>query len=158
MRTVHIGRQRDGRIDLDADVNTYLSAFKIADTFPGKPVTMRHLLTHTAGFDSATFDIAVTDPADAPALERVVADAQPERLRKPGKLAAYDNYGVTLAGYLVQVVSGEPFADYVAKNVFTPLGMSGSSFRQPHGLDLVMAKGYRPDGDGYTPSRGQYGG
>jgi len=41
----------EGKIDIDTDVNQYLKKFKIPDTFPGRPVTMRHLMTHTAGFD-----------------------------------------------------------------------------------------------------------
>lgn len=150
--------ERD-RLDPDADVNTYLKAFKIRDTYPGRPVTVGDLLTHTAGFDDGPTGVAVADPAAVPALGEYLAAHQPERIRPPGTLAQYDNYGVALAGYLVQVVSGEPFAQYVQNHILTPLGMRGTTFVQPHpaGIQAHLADGYRPGGSGQVREKGQYG-
>ena len=69
----------------------------------------------------------------------------PRRLFPDGDVEAYSNYGVALAGYVVERVSGEPFADYMQRHILGPLGMSHSTFRQPLPDDLapLMAKGYR---------------
>lgn len=151
---------QEGRLNPDADVNTYLKDFKIPDVFPGHPVTVQNLMTHTGGFDADPFGVAVSDPKDVPALGPYLADTKPARVRPPGMLAAYDNYGVALAGYLVQTVSGEPFARYMQEHVFAPLQMNASTFQQPHpvAIDANLAKGYRPDGAGWTAEHGQYGG
>ena len=150
---------RDGRLALDEDVNRYLTAFKIKDTYPGKPVTLRHLLTYTAGFDEHMLGLAERDPADVPPLGTSLKDWQPARVRPPGTRVAYDNYGVALAGYLVEVAARQPFAEYVEQHVLRPLGMSGTSFAVPL-PDAVagrLATGYRPSGGGFTAESGQYG-
>ncbi|WP_433342160.1 serine hydrolase domain-containing protein [Streptomyces sp. CA-253872] len=149
-----------GRLDLDTDVNRYLKSFTIADTYPGRPVTLRALLTHTAGFDPDILGQAVTEPGAARPLGESLAAHQPRRVRPPGTVASYDNYGVALAGYLVETVTGTPFAQYVDRSVLRPLGMRSTSFAQPHpaALDARLAHGYRPGGDeGQTGENGQYG-
>ena len=68
-----------------------------------------------------------------------------ERVFAPGSTPAYSNYGASLAGYIVQRLSGETFDDYVDKHIFVPLDMKHSSFRQPLPPDLapLMSKGYQ---------------
>jgi Beta-lactamase len=68
----------------------------------------------------------------------------PQRVYAPGTTPAYSNYGATLAGYIVQRVSGTPFDDYAEKNIFGPLGMSYTTFRQPlpPQLQPLMSDGY----------------
>ncbi|BCY08894.1 serine hydrolase [Actinoplanes sp. L3-i22] len=150
---------QQGRIDPDADVNKYLKTFQVRNTFPGHPVTAQSLLTHTAGFDDAPTGAAVADPADVPELGAYLAAHQPERIRPPGLLAQYDNYGVALAGYLVETVSGEPFAEYVQHHILTPLAMNDTTFVQPHPATIQarLAQGYRPVGDKQIAEQGQYG-
>ncbi|GAA4619778.1 serine hydrolase [Actinoallomurus vinaceus] len=148
-----------GRLDLHADVNRYLTDFKIRDTYPGRPVTLENLLTHTAGFDDDIVGAARANPADVEPLGESLAKRQPARVRPPGTVVAYDNYGTALAGYLVEVASGEPFARYVDEHVLRPLGMSTTTFAQPHAaaIDATLARGYRPAGSGYAVEKGQYG-
>ncbi|MET0272308.1 MAG: serine hydrolase domain-containing protein [Phenylobacterium sp.] len=131
-----------GKIDLDADVNRYLD-FKIP-AYHGKPVTMRNLMTHSAGFSDAGKDLILADPKRTKSLEASLKSAVPERIFPPGEVPAYSNYGASLAGYIVERVSGEPFADYVAKHIFAPLGMTRSTFAQPlpPGWAKDMATGY----------------
>ncbi|AWS47087.1 serine hydrolase [Streptosporangium sp. 'caverna'] len=114
----------EGKLDLDADVNTYLTTFKIRDTYPGRPVTLRNLLTHTAGFDE---DHVVGSGKNVRPLGEALAATQPARLRPPGTGVSYSNYGVALAGYLVETVSRMPFGEYVKREVFAPLGMKDSA-------------------------------
>jgi CubicO group peptidase (beta-lactamase class C family) len=130
-----------GKINLDADVNQYLD-FKIPPR-EGKPVTMRNLMQHVAGFEEQAKNILSEDPK-APGFESLLKQWVPERVFVAGGTPAYSNYGASLAGYIVQRLSGESFDDYVDKHIFAPLDMKHSSFRQPLPADLapLMSKGY----------------
>ena len=130
-----------GKLDLDADVNGYLD-FKIPPR-EGKPVTMRNLMQHVAGFEEQAKGIISEDPK-SPAFEVLLKQWVPQRVFAAGTTPAYSNYGASLAGYIVQRVSGEPFDAYVEKHIFQPLDMQHSSFRQPLPADLLplMSKGY----------------
>ena len=132
-----------GKLDLDADINTYLETFKIPETFP-EPITIKHLMTHTPGFEEMIRDMAVKDSEDLWTLEKYVSTNIPSRIFPPGKFTAYSNYGTALAGYIVQEISGISFEEYVEKNIFEPLGMNTSTFRQPLPPDLQdkMSEGY----------------
>jgi CubicO group peptidase (beta-lactamase class C family) len=131
-----------GKIDLDADINKYLD-YKIPAR-DGKPVTMRNLMQHTAGFEEQAKGIISEDP-NAPGFEVLLKQWVPERVFDAGTTQAYSNYGASLAGYIVQRVSGESFDAYIEKHIFEPLDMKYSSFRQPLPAQLVplMSKGYR---------------
>jgi CubicO group peptidase (beta-lactamase class C family) len=130
-----------GKINLDADVNQYLD-FKIPER-DGKPITMRNLMQHTAGFEEQAKGIISEDPK-APAYDTLLKAWVPTRVFAPGSTPAYSNYGASLAGYIVQRLSGDSFDSYIEKHIFAPLDMQHSSFRQPLPTQLVplMAKGY----------------
>jgi CubicO group peptidase (beta-lactamase class C family) len=132
-----------GRINLDADINTYLD-FRIPDA-DGKPVTMRELMTHTAGFEDHAKDLMFYDPKQLDSLGDYLKKWVPKRIFAPGTTPAYSNYGATLAGYIVERVAHQPFDDYVDQHVFAPLGMTHSTFRQPlpAALKPWIAQGYR---------------
>jgi len=132
-----------GRIDLDADVNTYLGDFQIPATYPGV-ITMKHLMTHSAGFEDGMAGAIAAAPQDMVPLGEYVMKNVQARVRPPGELTAYSNYGATLAGYIVEAVSGLPFELYVEKHIFAPLGMNHSTFRQPlpEGLAEHLAVSY----------------
>jgi CubicO group peptidase (beta-lactamase class C family) len=131
-----------GKIDLDADVNKYLD-FKIPEKY-GKPITMRDLMTHTAGFAEVIKDLGVPTPKNLYPLKRYLSEHIPPRIFPPGEIVAYSNYGATLAGYIVQRVSGEPFDQYVEDHILKPLAMPRSTFVQPlpAALQGDMATGY----------------
>ncbi|HKV23932.1 MAG TPA: serine hydrolase domain-containing protein [Candidatus Acidoferrum sp.] len=134
--------EEQGKLDIDADVNTYLD-FKIAPAF-GKPVTLRNLMTHTGGFEEVLRDIIYVEPHRPTTLREFLIANQPKRMYSPGEISAYSNYGVGLAGYVVQRVSREPFEQYVSEHIFQPLGMKRSSFNEPMTSELA------PDvSDGY---------
>lgn len=140
-----------GKLDLDRDVNAYLD-FAIPATFP-EPVTLRRLLTHTAGFEETAAYLFVDDPAHNLSLRDYVLRLQPRRVFAPGSVSSYSNYGLALAGYIVERVSGEPFADYVAAHLFAPLHMEHSSFVQPLPAPLAakVSNGYRSTADKPVP-------
>jgi CubicO group peptidase (beta-lactamase class C family) len=132
-----------GKLDIDADVNNYLD-FKIAPAF-GKPITLRNLMTHTGGFEEVVHDILFVGPKKAATLRDFLINNQPRRMYPPGEIPAYSNYGVGLAGYIVQRISLEPFEQYVSEHIFQPLGMKHSSFNQPMTAELApnVSDGYR---------------
>ena len=138
---MQLGEQ--GKLDIDADVNKYLD-FQIAPAF-GKPITLRNLMTHTGGFEEEIRDILLTDPKKATPLREFLMGNQPRRIFPPGEVPAYSNYGVGVAGYIVQRTSGEPFEQYVAEHIFQALGMKHSSFYQPLAEDLssFASNGYQ---------------
>jgi CubicO group peptidase (beta-lactamase class C family) len=131
-----------GKIDLDADINRYLD-FTIPAAF-GKPVTMRNLMTHTAGFEETYRSLLLGDKDRLAPLREVVTQNVPVQAYPPGEVPAYSNYGATLAGYIVARVSGEKFEDYVQHHIFAPLGMTHATFVQPLPRALAgdMSKGY----------------
>lgn len=141
-----------GRLDLDADINQYLKTFQIRDTYPGQPVTMRHIMTHTAGFeDGALGFLIIDDPSRIIPLVEAMKKYQVERVIPPGVQTAYSNYGVSLAGLMVANISGQDFAEYVQKNIFDVLGMGNSSFLEPlpEHLNKNMALAYDYGGGEY---------
>ncbi len=131
-----------GKIDLDADVNTYLD-FEMP-AFDGKPITMRQIMTHTAGFEESMRHLIGNDPDTVMALGDYVREGRTQRVFEPGTTPAYSNYATALAAYIVQRQSGMKFDDYVEQKIFAPLGMRHSSFRQPlpPALAPMMSKGY----------------
>jgi CubicO group peptidase (beta-lactamase class C family) len=132
-----------GKIDLDKDVNTYLD-FKIPDR-NGKPITMRNIMTHTAGFEETVRHLIHDNPDKLVPLDKFVKVSLPNRIFDAGSTPAYSNYATALAGYIVQRQSGVSFDDYVDQHIFKPIGMQHSSFRQPlpKNLQPFMSQGYR---------------
>jgi CubicO group peptidase (beta-lactamase class C family) len=132
------------KIDLDADINTYLTAFKIPETFP-EPITMKHLMAHTPGFEEKATGMAARTADDQTPIREFLKEYMPARVRTPGVITSYSNYGTALAGYIVEVVSGLPFETYVRDYIFNPLRMTHSTFIQPPPADLAehMSVGYK---------------
>ncbi len=142
-----------GQLDLDADINDYLKSFKIPATFP-EPITMKHLLSHTPGFeDGALGYLFVKDESGLMPLRESLAAHIPERVRPPGTWSSYSNFGTALAGLIVENISGVPFAEYIEKNIFEPLGMEHSTFIEPLPENLApdMAVSYKYKNGLYEP-------
>ena len=135
-----------GRLDLDTDVNRYLSEFQIPDAF-GAPVTLRTLMNHTAGFEDGVIGVAGRTAADVPPLGDYLAANIPARIYPPGEVNAYSNYGAALAGYIVAQVSGEPYDAYVQRHLLDPLGMRHSTATEPVPAALAggLAHSYNSD-------------
>jgi CubicO group peptidase (beta-lactamase class C family) len=139
-----------GKVDLDADVNTYID-FRIPEKF-GKPITVRDLFTHTPGFEETVRDLLVEHKDQVLPIDVYLKRRLPSEIFAPGTTIAYSNYGATLAGYIVQRVSGERFEDYIAKHILQPLKMVHSTFEQPVPANLVplLATGYMNASKGVT--------
>lgn len=132
-----------GKVDLDADINRYLD-FRVVHP-SGAAITLRHLMTHTAGFEESYQGLFVRDAGAMAQLGSYLRSHLPALVYPPGQVAAYSNYGAALAGYIVQRVAGEEFGAYVERHITAPLGMHGTTFAQPLPAALAarMAQGYR---------------
>lgn len=136
-----------GRLDLDADVNRYLLRFKIPDT-AAAPVTMRHLLTHTAGFEEVGAPFAPQVASRYSSLGEFLADHMPARVLPPPQDLAhaarpYSNWGALLAAHVVECISNRSFAQYAADNILSPLRMRDSVFADAGSGTLSnRARGY----------------
>ena len=139
-----------GKVDLDADVNGYLD-FKIPATYP-QPITLRHIMTHTPGFEEDGRDLFTEDSAKMIPLGRWLATHIPGRVRPPGTYSSYSNYATALAGYVVQRVSGMPYDDYIEQHILLPLGMTQTTMRQPLPARLRgdMSHGYTWGGGAFV--------
>jgi len=140
-----------GKLDLDADVNQYLD-FQIPNTFP-QPITMKDLMTHTAGFEDQGYATYAAQPVAIVPLGQWLPAHIPARVFPPGQVPAYSNYGTNLAGYIVERLSGVAWDTYVEQNILKPLGMAQTTTQQPlpEALQPGMATGYLYAGGKFIP-------
>lgn len=134
-----------GKLKLDDDVNKYLKRFQVKNSYP-KPITVANLLTHTDGFDSGWGIGAFARRAsEMTPLGDFLAKRLPPRILPPGEVFLYSDVGMNLAGYIVEEISGVPFAQYIEQNILQPLDMRRSSFIQPLPPQLAsdLAVGYK---------------
>ena len=126
-----------GLLDLEEDVNTYLSNLKIPQKYD-EPITMLHLMSHSAGFDQPFYyrNIPLEIDELLP-LEDYLEKYMPSLVRAPGEFSTYSNYGAALAGQIVSEISGLIFEEYIEEHIFKPLGMNYSTFRQPVPDELI---------------------
>lgn len=108
-------------LQLDADLNGYLG-FALPDR-PGGPITMRMLMTHTAGFAESYGALYLPGPEAWRPLEATLKATAPRRAYPAGRVMAYSNWGTALAGYIVERLSKRPFGAYIRDTFLTPLGM-----------------------------------
>jgi CubicO group peptidase (beta-lactamase class C family) len=144
----------EGALDLDADVNQYLTSFRVGDEFD-EPVTLADLLTHSGGFDHppywTTFDSSEILP-----LDQHLEVNLPPRISAPGEVLVYSSVGYDLAAFIVEEISGIDFSEYVEHNIFLPLGMNHTGYllAPPHPEDLAV--GYVAEGGNQIPQETAY--
>ena len=132
-----------GKLMLDDPVNDHLpQALRIPDEGFRDPIRIRHLMTHTAGFeDSAPGHLFVNTPGRIVSIEAYLKRYRPHRVRPPGALAVYSNYGAALAGEIVAYETGMDFPTYAETHIFRPLGMTSTTYREPYPPDLAQERG-----------------
>jgi len=148
---------KQGKLDLNADINTYLKDFKIPPTYP-EPITLNNLMTHTPGFEDLVVGLFAKDSTSMKPLGEILKNQIPARVRKPGTFASYSNHGTAMAAYIVEQVSGMTFNDYVEKNIIGPLGMTQTTLRQPLPASFKpnMSKGYKYNAGVYQEESFEY--
>jgi CubicO group peptidase (beta-lactamase class C family) len=131
-----------GLLDLHEDITRYLpSEFHFS-----YPITLHHLLTHTAGFEDLISGIVVMDEEDLLPLHSSLLRYQPSQTFKPSSIVSYSNYGLALAGYIVERVTRMSLIEYSDRYIFEPLGMSNTTF-DPNDADTLISQAYDMDGN-----------
>lgn len=153
---LHLAQNYD--IGLKDDLRPFLADIPIRPALE-QPLTLHHLLTHTAGFNEQLFGQHVREPENFLEIGEYLHQHLPPRFEKPGKVIAYNDHHTTLAGWIIEQVSGIPFPEYVDRHVFTPLGMTSSTFHQvtlPGGLAQRRVNAWRLDDGKFLPYRHDY--
>ncbi|MCR1900095.1 beta-lactamase family protein [Irregularibacter muris] len=112
-----------GEMNLSEDIRTYLPEGFLSNLKYDQPITMMNLMHHNAGWEEQLIDLFIPIGEEVGELGDVLKSSLPNQLYEPGTVVAYSNWGVSLAGYIVERVSGMGFSDYVHKHIFEPLGM-----------------------------------
>ncbi len=131
-----------GKVKLDADVNSYLKRVHVPNTFPS-PITVADLLRHTSGLDELPgrrFERA----SDLPPMDKFLAEHL-IRYRPAGEFTSYSSYGMSLAGLLIEEVTGSSYAKYLDAHLFKPLGMKSARIMTKPGDEAGVATPYEVD-------------
>jgi CubicO group peptidase (beta-lactamase class C family) len=136
----------DGELDLDTPVGDLVSDVEIDNAWlVTDPVRLIHVLQHTAGFDDMHFNemYNVSDRPDMPLADVLRLNPRSRVVRwKPGTRMSYSNPGYALAGHIIEKLTGQNYEDRIAEKIFTPVGMTNSSFYLRPEDHAVLAKGY----------------
>ena len=143
--------EEQGLVDLDAPADQYLEAYRLIPADPGwRPVTARHLLTHTSGIGEVVHPTGVarqlfgeTVPAGRPVPSPAEYYGRGLRVRaEPGTRFRYTDHGFATLGQLVEDVAGKPFDHYLRQHVFAPLGMGHTDLVRSDRVRFRLASGY----------------
>lgn len=153
---------QEGKIDLDTDINQYLTSWKFPyDTVSkNKAITVSALLSHTAGLTIHGFP-GYARGDSIPTVLQILDGLRPantEEVRsftEPGVQAIYSGGGTTITQLIVTDITQQPYDEYMQNTVLDPMGMTGSFYTQPPSLSdsSLLATGYKADG---TPIEGKY--
>lgn len=144
-----------GRLNVNDDVNLHLKRFKIKNRFSA-PLTIAHLLTHTSGLDHQQIGRYARRVEDIQNLGDYLEAHAPQLIFNPGESISYSNYGISLAGFLVEEITGQPFFDYVNENIFQPLQMEHTAFFFPQNIESELAVGYKHEAGRYQSFELEY--
>lgn len=135
-----------GKLDLNGEVSKLLEQYnaplRVAEHYPQK-IRLLDLINHTAGFDERAIGMSRLSIADVPSLGAYLAARMPPQVLEPRSTISYSNHGVALAGYLVELASGEPYGVYVRDHIYVPLGMTHSSMEWNETVAPHIAQGYQ---------------
>lgn len=146
----------DGKLDLDAPVSRYLTRWRLPESeFGTDGVTARRLLSHTAGLTDGLGYMGFAPGTPVQALDASLtqaadpmpgADGRTRIGRAPGSGWSYSGGGYALLQLLIEEIAGEPFADYMKRAVFDPLGMSQATFDLAAAETVGLAPCFDADG------------
>lgn len=144
-----------GRIDLNADVRTYLPDGFLSNLSYKEPISMLHLMNHTAGFQETVWDVETADKEKIIGLKDALLSTAPAQIYEPGTVVSYSNWGAALAAYIVECVSGMDYAEYVHENIFKLLGMEHTTIK-PDCSDNTWVENQREKTNAYYNVQGEY--
>ncbi|WP_274308197.1 serine hydrolase domain-containing protein [Solibacillus daqui] len=142
-----------GKLDLDEDIRAYLPDDFLTKLQYDTPITMLNLMHHNAGWEEKFTDLFYMSAADVKSLKEMLHITEPYQIHEPGDVVAYSNYGVALAGFIVERIAAEPFYDYVKEHIFSVLEMKDTTIHptQKDNPDVASNReavyGYSVNGD-----------
>lgn len=139
-----------GKLDLNEDIKKYLPKNYLKLDFE-EAITLLDLMNHTAGFEDKAENLLTTKPEEMiPLNEFLTNKNQPKQVFKPGTVISYSNYGTSLAGFIIECVTGRPFAEYMQAEVLEKLNMTHSTFEQKYdhftNISNSKSNGYEQQG------------
>ncbi len=129
-----------GRLDLDASITNYLPLFRPKNQF-GKPITLRHILSHRSGLVREPPYGNYFETNQAALWKTVASLSGTEVVYEPGERVKYSNAAIAAAGYIAALASDRSFPTLASKNILLPLGMANSAFGLPKRLRPALATG-----------------
>jgi CubicO group peptidase (beta-lactamase class C family) len=169
--TIAMHLVEQGRLNLDADVNTYLKSWQVPENAftRSRKVTLRSLLSHQSGINRPDGGFE-WDDGSTPTLLQILRGEAPARVQAahveylPGSKWRYANFGYAIIQLILEDVLGKPFEEIAEEIIFTPLGMKDSTFRYPLEAEWVRreitlhGKEGQPTQPGLIPSAVAHGG
>jgi CubicO group peptidase (beta-lactamase class C family) len=137
-----------GKISLQDSIQKFIKDFPSA----GHPLTLEHLLTHTSGIiDYQSLDVHIPFSYRIDFPPKLIIDSLENHPLEfiPGSKYSYSNSNFFLLGYIIEIVSGKSYAEYMQDNIFTPLGLSNTYYDDQTRIILERARGYKKEGNNY---------
>ncbi|WP_405155838.1 serine hydrolase domain-containing protein [Paenibacillus sp. FSL K6-0108] len=139
-----------GKLDLETDIKEYLPEGFFKKLKYDEPITLMNLMHHNAGWEDQTAtEVYYYDENENVDLGEILRKNEPKQIYKPNSVVGYSNYSVGLAGYIVELVSGQPYYEYVNQHIFEPLHMNDTTVH-PTGQDRPDLVHRRNEIEGYT--------
>ena len=137
-----------GQLDLEEDIQEYLPEGFLTKIQYDTPITMLNLMHHDAGWEDKYTDLFYLSAEKVKPLKDTLRISEPSQVRRSGEVVAYSNYGVALAGYIVERITGQLFYEYVNEKIFTVLDMKDTAIH-PSQKDNVDVAAKRDSIHGY---------
>ncbi|MDQ6700313.1 MAG: serine hydrolase [Acidobacteriota bacterium] len=138
-----------GELDLDRPVTDYVPEFHPRNPY-GLPVTLRELMSHRSGLQREP-PVGHYFDASSPSLKATVESLnRTDLIYAPGARTKYSNAGIAVAGYLLERLKGQPFAEYLKNTALTPWGLAHSAFKPEPAIAHNLAKAFLWTYDGRT--------
>jgi CubicO group peptidase (beta-lactamase class C family) len=137
-----------GKLDIDRPLREILPDVAIDNPWEVvAPVTLAQCMEHTAGLDDVRFNEVFTDDEQLAVRDTLRINPRSRRIRwRPGTRHAYSNVGYTLAARAIEVASGEPFDQYLRREIMAPMGIVDADFSRTVTIAPRLATGYLEDG------------
>lgn len=135
-----------GKLDLTSPISNYLSKDEMPKLQYDEPITMLHLMNHTAGFEEYFINLILDSKKSVVPLATTLKNDQPYQSYRPGEKVSYSNYSTSLAAYIIEKITNQSYEDYVKRNIFTPLAMNDTIVTITNDADLEKIKNKRATG------------
>ena len=129
-----------GKLELTEDIRMYLPDGFLTKLQYDTPITMLNLMHHNAGWEEKFTDLFYTSGNEIKPLEEMLHITEPYQVHEPGSVVSYSNFGVALAGFIVEQLVAQPFYEYVNEQIFSVLDMKDTTIHPTQEDKLNVAR------------------